>query len=121
MAGPNANLANGQELVALPLSTAFAWYTFRVGLSGVQYTFTVRYDSRMDRWILDLADAQGSPVIIGVPLLIGLNLLGRFTGQTNVPIGKFYATDNTSQSTQPTRYSFGITHTLWYLDPLAIT
>lgn len=121
MAGPNANLDNGQEIVSLPLGTASAWYTFRVGLSGVQYTFTIRYNSRMARWILDLADAQETPIITGVPLLIGLNLLGRFAGQTGVPIGKFYITDDTFGSTQPTRNSFSVTHTLWYLDPLAIT
>jgi hypothetical protein len=121
MAGPNANLSSGEELVALPLNGDVPFYSFTMGLSGTQFYLTIRYNSRMDRWIMDVADATQSPVIVGVPLLIGVNLLGRFSGQAGLPVGALYVTDNIAGVNQPTRNSFGLTHTLWYLDPLAVT
>ena len=93
MAGPNANLPNGTQLVGIPLNDVSPWYDFQIALSGVQYTISIRYNGRMDRWVMDLSNAVDTPIIMGVPLLIGVNLLGRFAGQPNIPVGTFSVTE----------------------------
>lgn len=121
MAGPNANLPDGTELVTIPVGNDVPWYFFKIGLSGVQYTLTFRYNTRMTRWVMDIADASNVPILSSMPLLLGQSLTGRFTGLPGVPVGTFFVLDDTGQGAQPTRYSFGTTHRLMYLDPLAIT
>jgi hypothetical protein len=121
MAGPNANLPDGSQLVGIPLGTTAPWYSFLISLSGVQYQFTLRYLTRPGRWYWDVADALGTPIIYGAPLLIGVNLLGRFVGQEGFPVGTFFVEDDTGAGAQPGRDSFGVTHSLLYIDPLAVT
>jgi hypothetical protein len=123
MAGPNVNLPDGTELVTIPVGNDVPWYFFTIGLSGVQYLLTFRFNVRMQRWLMDIADALGVPILSSLPLLLGQSLTGRFKGLAGVPVGDFYVFDDTSpgQGNQPTRYSFGTTHSLWYSDPLAVT
>lgn len=122
MAGPNANLPSGQELVVLPFGNDVPWYTFQIALAGVQYTFTVRYSTRSARWSLDILDASGMNLLVaGLPLLIGRDLTRQFRFNTTVPQGIFFCTDDTGSGTQPTRLSFGVDHTGWFLDPTATT
>lgn len=122
MAGPNANLTDGQELVTVPVGNDFPWYSFFISLSGNQYILRFRYNVRMQRWIMDVADSTDNDVLTSLPLLIARNPTARFSAlQPAVPVGTFYVTDDTNQGVEATRYSFGIDHTLYYLDPLAVT
>jgi hypothetical protein len=75
-----------------------------------------RYNSRMQRWILDINDSQNNQILSGVPILIGLDLTGQYL-YLSIPPGVFLALDNTNQDTQPTVYSFGTTNSLYYQDP----
>jgi hypothetical protein len=57
-----------------------SYYTYRQSLDGNEYIFTFRYNSRERRWYMDLANADRTPLILGVklvpnyPLLDGLNI-----------------------------------------------
>lgn len=74
----------------------------------------------MSRWILDLADPQNNDIIDSIPLLINRPLLEQY-GTYAIPDGLIFVTDDTNTDTQPSRFSFGIDHTLWYYDPLGET
>lgn len=53
--------------------------TFTVTLSGVIYRLTVQYrDAGGTGWILDVADASGNPLVNGIPLVTGVDLLGQY-------------------------------------------
>lgn len=105
----------------MPLGNDVPWYDFTIGLSGVQYQLTIRFNSRMERWLMDIASAGGTPLLSSVPLLIGRNLIGRFAANAALPVGMFFVLDNTNSGAEPTRNSFGTTHTLWYQDPTGTT
>lgn len=104
-------------VVQLPASNDVPSYKFRVALSGSLFTLRLRYNTRMARWILDVADSQNNDILVGVPLLINYNLTGRFV-IPGLPQGFVFCTDDTNQQTQPTRYAFGVDHSLFYLDPV---
>lgn len=113
--------APGSSIIQLPLGNDVPWYNFNIILSGVLFNLDIRYNSRMSRWIMSINDPQGNPILESIPLLIGVNLIGRFTADASLPVGTFFVTDDTGQTTQPTRYSFGTDHTLWYYDPTGTT
>lgn len=52
--------------------------TFTITLAGVQYQMTVRWNFVAAAWILDIADSTGNPILSGVPLVTGDDLLEQF-------------------------------------------
>ncbi|MBN3832966.1 hypothetical protein [Burkholderia sp. Ac-20344] len=54
--------------------------TFRITLSGIDYQMKVQYrDAGGTGWILDVADASGNPLVSGIPLVTGTDLLGQYS------------------------------------------
>lgn len=54
--------------------------TFKVSLSQVEYTMTLLYrDAPMGGWVLDIATATGSPIISGIPMVTGADLLAQYS------------------------------------------
>jgi hypothetical protein len=51
--------------------------TFRISLVGVVYTFTFTWCKPMGVWVLAIGDASNSPIVGGVPLVTGADLLGQ--------------------------------------------
>lgn len=104
------------NIAQIPATNDVPWYNFKVTLSGTLYTLRFRFNTRMNRWILDLADAQNNDILNSLPMLINRNMNGRFV-TPDLPPGFLFCTDDTNQGTQPTRYSFGKDHSLFYFDP----
>ncbi|MEE3504830.1 hypothetical protein QN399_00885 [Pseudomonas sp. 10C3] len=53
--------------------------TFVVSLSGVSYRLTAQWrNSEGAGWVLDIADNSGTPIIQGIPLVTGINLLDQY-------------------------------------------
>lgn len=104
----------------MPLGNDLPWVQIKATLAGALYTKRYRFNPRMNRWIMDIYDAQGNPILLGIPLLVSANLTGRFRME-ELPPGGFFCTDDTNQDTQPTRLSFGKDHSLWYYDPTGVT
>lgn len=99
----------------IPARNDLPWYSFKITLTNVVYTLEFRYNPRMARWIMNVMDSSGNMLIAGVALLIARDLAGQFV-EAGLPPGTFYALDNTGSLEQPTRYSFGVTHGLFYED-----
>jgi hypothetical protein len=104
-------------LLTVPLQNGnLPWYQFRANFSGTIFTIHVRYNVRMQRYIMDINDSSDNTVLAGIPILIERNLTGQYPS-LSVPEGIFFATDDSGQGNQPTQFSFGVDHTLWYVDP----
>ena len=101
---------------SIPINPQLPWQEYRITLSGIIYTLEFTYNVRSDRWILNINDAFGNQILQGIVLLINRDLTGQYR-TLDIPIGTIFAADNTLQDTQPTLNSFGVDHTLYYLDP----
>ena len=102
----------------IPVDSIFNWYTFNVTLSGVAYTLRFRFNTRSNRWIMDIADASNNDILNGMTMLINVDLTYNYrTAISKLPPGQFFVIDNTGKNNQPTQYSFGTTHSLVYGDP----
>lgn len=52
-----------------------------LALSGVLYTLTFQYRNDpggLGGWTIDIADSSGNPIIQGIPLVTGADLLGQY-------------------------------------------
>jgi hypothetical protein len=52
--------------------------TLQVTLGGKQYTLTMRWNEMAEAWTLDIADAEGSPIVTGISVITGVDLLAPF-------------------------------------------
>ncbi len=101
------------SFLQVPTRNDVPWYKFTLTLSGQVYTLRFRYNTRMSRWIMDIADSSNNDLLVGIPVLIERDMTGQYVFVT-LPSGTFFAMDVTNQGNQPTRYSFGIDAALIY-------
>lgn len=61
----------------IPLSAAPQ--KFVITLSGIDYQLRLTYaNADGGGWVLDIADKQGTPIVQGIPLVTGANLLEQY-------------------------------------------
>lgn len=101
------------QIVKLPVNTELPDFTIRITLDGKPYQLRMRYNTRMDRWFLDIGDAQGNPILSGVELLIYRHLLTQYP-TVGAPPGDLFVTDDSGAGLQPTKQSFLTDHSLAY-------
>lgn len=61
--------------------------TFSINLNGTPYRLTTRYcDAQNGGWFLDIADSAGNPIVSGISLVTGVNVLGQY-GYADIAAG----------------------------------
>lgn len=88
--------------------------TFQITLGGVKYNMTLVY-RRLggNGWTLDIADASNNPIVQGIPLVTGANLLAQYA-YLNWPGELWVATDGNSTAV-PTFDNLGVNSHLYFL------
>ena len=99
----------------MPLRADIPAYTFQSILEGALYNFEVRYNERMARWIMDISDANGTPLVRGTPIQTDFPLLDRYQNE-GLPPGSFFAIDESSEGKQPERADIGNDVNLFYVE-----
>ncbi|MGX6999916.1 phage baseplate plug family protein [Caballeronia sp. KNU42] len=52
--------------------------SFKISLVGVTYEMTVVWNTPNASWVLDIADASGNPILSGIPMVTGADLLEQY-------------------------------------------
>lgn len=52
--------------------------TFFIDLAGTTYKLTLKWCSPMGCWILDIANSDEIPLIMGIPVITGVDLLKQY-------------------------------------------
>lgn len=52
--------------------------TFNIALAGTTYGFNVQWNVQNASWIIDIADASGNPIVSGIPMVTGADLLEQY-------------------------------------------
>lgn len=99
----------------MPVRNDIAAYSFKIELDLVIYTLSFRYNKRMSSWIMDIADEQESPILMGIPVQTNVALINRFIDE-QLPPGQFLCLDETGDQRSPDRDNFGLDIKLLYLD-----
>lgn len=85
--------------------------TFTVSIAGVTYNMRILW--RGTFWGLDLQDSSGTPLIAGIPLVAGTNLLEQFQ-HMQLDFALVVECDNPQQE-YPTQYDLGATSHLYLI------
>lgn len=51
---------------------------FTIALLGVTYSFRVTWNVPSNCWLLDISDVNDQPIVQGIPVITGANLLDQF-------------------------------------------
>lgn len=105
-------------LYEIPTSAQNTSYSQVVTLSGRPYTLSLRYNTRMQRWVLDIADATGIAIVNGLVMLALRNLAAQYTTLA-VPPGALFCYNAQSLYKDPTLSSFLTDTVFFYNDPSA--
>lgn len=90
--------------------------TVSVTLSGVVYTLTFLYRNiAMGGWTLDIADDNNVPIITGIPLVTGANLLAKYAYLGFV--GSLWVQTQSDPDAVPTFENLGADGLVWYVTP----
>lgn len=89
-------------------------YKYNTVLEGSRYYFTIQYNSRMDKWILSIANYKQEPILTGLPLLIGADLIRRFVNP-EVPPGYLFFCNAVNENTEAGRNTVSDDHMLVYV------
>lgn len=52
--------------------------SFLIALAGVTYSMRVVFNVNADCWVLDISTDLGEPVVMGIPLITGADLLAQY-------------------------------------------
>ena len=89
-----------------------AQQTLQITLPGGVFRLRLIYCDAPDAgWIMDISDANDNPLICGVPLVTGSDLLAQYP---DLAIGAYmYVTTDADQQAVPTFENLGIKSHLW--------
>lgn len=101
------------SLKILPIDGEDKNYEFKCDFDGVIYTLNVRYNSRMDRWILDIKTVDDEYILMGIPLLIGTDFIARFK-DSRLPHGQLFIVNIPDQYTDAGEDELGTDALVFY-------
>lgn len=87
--------------------------TFTITLAGVIYQMTVKWNWVNASWVLDIADASGNALLVGIPLVTGVDLLEQY-GYMGFGGQLVCQTDNDPDAV-PTYANLGTTGHLYFI------
>jgi hypothetical protein len=94
------------QLLLAPIRTDRPELTFRVRLDGTIYGMRLAYMRRhvdtVGVWMLDILSSTGAPIVLGIRVVEGIDLLGPYRSR-NVPPGILRCVDTLGNDTDPTR------------------
>jgi hypothetical protein len=86
-----------------------------VTLNGVGYQLRVIWNDFSQCWVMDLLDGDGNPIIQGIPLVTGTDLISQF--KYLVIGGQFIVQSDNDTDVVPTFTSLGDTGHLYFVTP----
>ncbi len=91
-------------------------YRQRIVLDGQGFRFRFTYNSRGERWFMDLLDEAGNQLRSGIALLSGHDLLRQHSDFSARPPGVMLVLDPTGQDRDPKISDLGVNQLLMYVD-----
>lgn len=93
-------------ILQLPLNSDEPNYRFRITLEGTDYVLIFRFNFRISLWIMDIIDADLNPIRMGIPILLGVSLLGQYV-DSRLPPGELIAINLKDENIEAGRDDLG--------------
>jgi hypothetical protein len=102
-------------VLEIPVSNDTSFYKFQIALEDAVYILEFRFNTRMDRWLMNILNESEEPILMGIPMLTGIPLINGFVVDGKPP-GTFFCYDESGQSRNPDRETFGRDVKLVYIE-----
>jgi hypothetical protein len=99
--------------IELPIIADTPDQSFSVILDGSLYQVRLRYNGRAGCWALSLFNAAGAPLIAGMAVRLGVDLLAQFSDNA-FPPGRLFIINWADEYAKPGRKNFGSDVSLIY-------
>lgn len=99
----------------IPFRPSIGRYRFITVIDQVQYIFKVRWNSRVKAWYFDVQEADGTPIVQGVKIVLGV-VLGRWSNHSLFLQGAFFARSHEQVHADPTFDNLGTAVEVWYFN-----
>jgi len=100
-------------MIKIPTRSDLGNYTERIELDGSVYIFEFRWNDRFEQWVMDISDEQETPLVSGVVLFVGFELLHGLVSES-LPPGRFIVLHDTEDSYEMKEEDLGDTVNLYY-------
>lgn len=90
---------------------------FTVTLGGVTYVMTLKWCDPNASWLLDIADSNANPLILGIPLVTGADLLAQYA-YVGIP-GQLIVQSDNNVNLVPSFVTLGVTGHLYFRPNIA--
>lgn len=97
----------------VPLSSVPQTQT--ISLGGTFYQLTTRWNITAQCWMMDIADSTGNPILTGIPLVTGADLLEQYGYLDLMGGGSLVVQSGSDPDTIPGPTSLGVDGHLFYL------
>lgn len=105
--------------ITIPTQTAYEVplqatpQTLAISLAGVQYNLLIVWNEQNNAWTIDILDVNGNPLVQGIPMVTGADLLEQF-GYLNFG-GQLVAQTDNDITAPPTFQNLGATGHLYFI------
>ncbi len=89
--------------------------SFSISLNSVIYNLTIVWNTQSTSWTLDIADVNSNPILQGIPLITGADLLEQYA-YAGIG-GSLYVQSDGDQTAVPTFSNLGTTGHLYFVTP----
>lgn len=90
----------------LPAFQTLPAFSYQIDLQGTVYTLRYTFNTRMDKWTLDIRTEFEAPIVVGQPIISDWPIFERFR-DTRLPPGILFAYDTSGQAIDPGRFDLG--------------
>jgi hypothetical protein len=90
---------------------------FNITLNGIQYQLRLTWredDDLVSNWVLDIYSSSAVPILTGIPLVTGVDLLGQYA-YLALGFSLYVANDGNALLATPTYANIGLTCHLLYV------
>jgi hypothetical protein len=98
----------------LPIDALEKNYQVTTVLEGSTFTFAIRWNGRAASWFFDLYDGDGTIIIAGVRIVLGM-IFGRRSVDPRMPNGALFASDLSGASIEAGRDDLGVRVLMYYI------
>ena len=102
-------------IIQIPVTSNIPDSQFSIDLQGTVYLLRFKLNERINRFTMDILLEDGTPLVEGVMITADWLFMDRFK-DSRLPAGKFLVIDNEDLSREPGVDSFGVTHTMVYVE-----
>jgi hypothetical protein len=104
---------NNSYYIQLPFRKNEYNYEYSVVIGSTTYILWIYFNRRMGRWILNVKDENNNPLIMGVSILVGSQMLARFANEALRDIKYIFAFNVKDRYVEIGEFDLGNTATVY--------